>query len=489
MKTNTLIYTLLSGGFLFLAACSDNITPRNVVSQKPSIFPDYTEVTIPATIAPLNFRFNGDYSEIDAVIEGGREGKIHLRDKKQIDIPERKWNQLLDGNKGDSIRFTVSVKQQGGWVRYAPFSIYVSSHPIDHGLVYRLLAPGYEVYSKMGIYQRNLSNFEEKPIFENTLIPGSCVNCHSFRLTDPKFMNLHIRGKKGGTILVNDGNVKILNTKTPKTISNFVYPFWHPSGNFVAYSVNNIKQVFHEARPKKIEVIDLASDIVVYDINKNETIFSDKLMTDTVFETFPTFSPDGKTLYYCAASAKVMPNDYKEVRYNLRSLVFNPETGSFGDSSKVLFDAASIGKSVTFPRPSPDGRYIMFTLTDYGNFSIWHKEADLWLLDLTTGECRVMEAANSSDTESYHSWSSNSRWFVFSSRRIDGLYTRPFIASIDTNGKISKPFLLPQKNPEHNDALLSSYNIPEFISDEVQLDMHMIEDLVNTKGTNVTQRE
>ena len=45
-----------------------------------------------------------------------------------------------------------------------------------------------------------------------------------------------------------------------------------------------------------------------------------------------------------------------------------------------------MGKSLTWPRPSYDGKYLLFTLMDYGYFSIWHEESDQWLLDLQTGE-------------------------------------------------------------------------------------------------------
>ena len=107
----------------------------------------------------------------------------------------------------------------------------------------------------------------------------------------------------------------------------------------------------------------------------------------------------------------------------------------------------------------------MFTLSDYGNFSIWHKEANLWLLDLTSGDLRELSEVNSDDTESFHNWSSNSRWFVFSSRRGDGLYTHLYLASMDENGKISKPFLLPQEDPEtYYDRSVYSYNVPDFVN-------------------------
>jgi hypothetical protein len=68
---------------------------------------------------------------------------------------------------------------------------------------------------------------------------------------------------------------------------------------------------------------------------------------------------------------------------------------------------------------------------------------------------------NSDFTDSYHSWSSNSKWLVFSSRRDDGLTTRPYIAYIDNNGIASKPFILPQSDPEFYNSFLRSFNVPE----------------------------
>jgi len=482
-----LTFVLLSLTIVF-SACSGKVSLGDVLKEQPKLFPDYVNVTIPATIAPLNFKVQDDYSAIDAVFVGKNNLTIHVQDSKEITIPAKDWAKLLEASKGDSLKVTVSIKQHERWKQYAPFGLHVSETPIDYGLVYRLIAPGYEVYSKMGIYQRNLSNFDQSPIVENTLIPGSCVNCHSFRQSDPKNMSFHVRGKKGGTVLMTDGKINLLNTKTQKTISNFVYPYWHPSGNYIAYSVNSTHQVFHAAKGKRVEVVDGASDVLVYDIKKNQPISSLKLMSDSIFETFPSFSPDGRWLYFCSAKHKKMPEEFNKVKYNLCRIAFNPENGTFGEQIDTLFNATALNKSVTFPRPSPDGKYIMFTLIDYGNFSIWHKEADLYLFDVKTGTCRPITEVNSNDTESYHSWSSNSRWFVFSSRRIDGLYTRPFIANIDENGRIGKPFLLPQANTDFYTNLMESFNIPEFITGKVDIDPNLIENLVSgEKGIQVEQ--
>ena len=153
-----------------------------------------------------------------------------------------------------------------------------------------------------------------------------------------------------------------------------------------------------------------------------------------------------------------MPN--REVRYNVMSVPFDARTRTFG-APRLEVDCRTMGKSGTLPRISPDGRYLLITLGDFGQFHIWHKSSDLWVKDLKTGAFYPLRAANSPEVDSYHTWSSNGRWIVFSSRRLDGNFTRPCIAYFDRNGQAHKAFLLPQEDPEHNWLRMKSYNVPE----------------------------
>lgn len=482
------LYIIIGTWCWLLTSCSSSPENAKQESELPQIYPDYLGVTIPVNIAPLCFNMADENAlRIDAVITDSHGNSLHSQGDESVDFDLDDWHTLLAQNLGDSLHVTVSAKYDDGWHTYQSFPIYVSQDSIDYGICYRLIAPGHEVWSKMGIYERDLSSFEERPLIENTQFEG-CVNCHSFNRGNPAEMSLHIRGPHGATLLRHsDGSVTAYNTKTSQTLGLCVYPYWHPSGRYIAYSTNNTNQVFHSADHNRIEVFDSASDLQVYDVEKNELLLSPLLKQDSIYETYPVFSADGRSLYFCAARA--IPEgslQLDSIHYNLCRIDFNPETGNFGNRIDTIVNAESQHKSVSFPRPSYDGRFLCYTLSNYGQFSIWHHEADLWLLDLSSGQSRSMTEANSDDTESFHNWSTASRWLVFSSRRDDGLYTRPYFCHVDDKGMATKPFMLPQRNPRrfYRDRFLS-FNVPEFIIRPTRFDGHKASRIINDKSRKV----
>ena len=454
------IFTLI---LLALAAVACSTADKRTSDQLPPIFPDYAGVTIPVNIAPLNFDVTTPAKRVEATISNGTE-QIVAKGREGVRISPRKWRALLA--EAERLTVTVAVTAEGVCTQYAPFEIEVSRDSIDYGLCYRRIDPGYEYYARMGLYYYDLAENEEHILIENTLLGSSCVNCHSFAKTDPSKMMFHIRGNGGGTLMHLEGENKLLNTKTDATRVSCVYPSWHPEGRYIAYSINDIKQTFHNVPSKLLDVYDYWSDVVIYDTQTGQ-LNTYPILSDTVrMETFPSFSADGRTLYFCSAEPNTVSPP--EVQYELCSVAFDPETGEVGAEITTVWDGE--GTSLLFPRASYDGRYLMVTRSAYGTFPIWHKDADLWLIDLATGERRALDELNSDNTESYHSWSSSSRWVVFSSRRIDGLHTRPFIAHVDDEGRFSKPFLLPQNEPtKWYEGLMQSYNIPEFISAPIDI--------------------
>lgn len=458
-----------------LCACESKPHDVERVEELPEIYPDYADVTIPVDIAPLNFNVEAEgVSCVDVTVRGSIGGEIHTNGKwAKFDIDE--WHDITAQNQGGDLAITVCAEIDGRWRQYKEFVVHVSTYPTNQwGLTYRRVAPGYEVYSKMGIYQRELSNFEERAIFENTSAVGACVNCHTSNKTNPEQIVFHIRGEHGATMIQQRGRREWLKAINDSLKGAMVYPYWHPSGRYCAFSTNQTRQGFHVVKDERIEVFDLSSDILVYDIEKREIITDTIVGTKIYSENIPVFSPDGKWIYFTTARQQDYPLDFKAEKYDLCRISFDAETGRFGDKVDTLFKATDQGKSVTWPRPSYDGRYIMFTLMDYGYFSIWHKESDQWLLDLQTREVRPLAEINSEDADSYHNWSENSRWVVFTSRRGDGLYTQLYLSSIDDAGHFTKPFLLPQENPkEYYSETLFSFNTPDFTKAPVEFDSKM----------------
>lgn len=489
----TLLYFLLAIFASVWTACSHSASePQSAtaLNQMPDIFPDYVDVTIPSEIAPLRFKLRHAPEEAIVSISCGEEKIVcGASGEKGFLIDEKQWNEMLEVSVGKELEVKVYEKIDGNWQMYLPFHWSVSTDAIDPYLVYRLLEPGYEIWNEMGVFQRSLADYKETAVISNHLTNNNCINCHSFPNQDPNQMVLHMRGKGGGTYLFQSGDITKLNGKVSEKIPSLVYPSWHPSGDFIAFSTNQTRQAFHFNDKNRIEVMDYASDVFVYDVKKNEVLTFPQFFSDKAFETFPHFSPDGKTLYFCSAEAQKMPESYENIKYNLCSVSFDPATRSFGNQVDTLYNGKKNDKSVSFPRVSPDGKFLVFTLSDYGNFSIWHKEADLYIANLQDGTVAPLEAANSDNVESYHSWSSNSRWLVFSSRRIDGLYTHPHLIHIDEEGKTGKPFILPQKHVSFYSTYMQSFNIPEFVKGPVEYSSHDIANSTSKTGKTIVIRQ
>ena len=463
-----------------LTACHQATVPTSFTDagKAPDIYPDYRDVTVPVNIAPLTFEWDGACDEIVARLKAGDAEVVCGGDAVQPSTDD--WHALTAKAAGGAIDVEVFAKSGDQWNRYKPFKIYVSNDSIDPYISYRLISPSYVTYEELTLNQRCLENYDEEVMVDNMLcgteVNGQCVNCHNYQQYNPERMQFHARQYQGGTVIAYDGKLRKINMRNDSIISAGVYPAWHPWLPLIVYSTNHTSQSFHTRNLNKIEVFDSASDLIAYDVEKNEVTNIERDTTE--FEVFPCWAPDGKAIYYCSAhfefrdtlshEAEVIQRA-KEIRYNLYRKSFNPETYEFGPR-ELVFCADSLDKSATLPRVSPDGRFLMFTLGNYGVFHIWHHEADLYLMSLSgEGRIRPLDEINSPDTESYHSWSSNGRWVIFSSRRGDGGYTRPFIAHIDADGKGSKPFELPQADPDYHRQFMKSYNIPEFMRGRVEV--------------------
>lgn len=472
----SITFSLLSLLFILISACKADIPKEAKELNEASIpiYPDYSNITIPENIAPLNFTITTPGDEF--ITRYSTSSKEIIVEGANPHIPLKKWRRLFDGS--GSISVDIYIKNRGVWNHYPTF-IWSIKDEIDSYIAYRIIPPSVESYEEISIMQRNISTFEERVIYTNRLVQdnknGQCINCHHFKNYQADRMLFHARQYLGGTILINQHQVSKIDLKTDSTISAGVYPAWHPTHNYIAFSTNRTKQSLHTNNTDKVEVFDIESDLILYNIDENDVSIIENDALE--LECFPAWSPDGKYLYYVSAYVNFPANlnreeyimkNYTSVHYNLYRKPFNPEDATWGKKELVI-DAAKENKSITLPRVSPDGKQLMFTMGNYGVFHIWHSDADLYLLNIEDGTYRNISEINSDNVESYHSWSSNGRWIIFSSRRDDGNYTRLYLSHYNNDGTLSKPFILPQKSPHFYNCFNYSYNIPEFTMNSVDI--------------------
>lgn len=478
---------------ILLCGCSGFTGDAVPAGTELQTVPDIRDVTVPSNIAPPNFTVVTE-SPCRTVFRSG-DYSCSVRGRK-VSVPRRKWRKLTSGS---TVSVTVYTADEGGWSMQEPFAIHIGE-PVDRYVTYRLIPPAYQSYGTIRIEQRDLTSFRTRLVYSNDLVQDherqQCVNCHHFRNHDAGNMQFHTRQYKGGTVILKDGRLKKVDLKTDSTLSAGVYPAWHPTdADLIAYSVNSTTQNFHTVHPNRIEVMDLASDLILYDIGSDSISIIESDPDE--FECFPAWAPDGKTLYYVSAHFHVPDSvdradyiyaHYSDFHYDLYRKPFDPETRTWGKSVKVI-DAASANCSITLPRVSPDGRYLLFTMARYGVFHIWHKDADLYMADLEGNRIRPLKEINSREVESYHSWSSGGRWMIFCSRRYDGNHTRLYLTCLNPDGTFTKPFLLPQRNPETDNGILLSYSIPEFTTGPVPATAHGLASFVrNNEAVRVRFR-
>ncbi len=465
-KTHLVIVTIIS--VILILACTNSSEVQKKIDRLPEIFPDYTGIIIPKNIAPLNFLIKVNAIKYRVEFYGqDHKGFVINSKQPKIIIPINKWKKLLANNSDQKIFIVISIKNfDGTWSEYLPIQNQVSPVNIDSYIVFRHINAALYFWKDMAIVQRDLENFDESEIISNKNTDFNCIHCHTFNRNDPEEMVLHVREAHGGTIIKTKDKLLWLSTKTPHTLSPFVYPSWHPSGRYIAFSNNRISQFFYGFGHRLNFVYDDASDIVIYDIRDNLVFTSPKLASRDL-ENLPNWSPDGKYLYYINCPYGEKSNRDSLMRYNLMRIPFDENTHEFGDP-ELLISAKNTNMSVSFPEVSPDGRFVLICMADYGYFTIGNPTSDLYMFDVKTRKINTLNI-NSPQSESFHSWSSTGRWIVFASKRNDGIITLPYFSYVDTGGVAYKPFVLPVKDPEMLNSGQFNYNRPEFVKSRVDI--------------------
>ena len=456
---------LLYGCHSNIAAIKQACIP---VDRPASINPDYSGIILPPNIAPLNFIVKEPGTDYGIEISSTRGDPITIVTKKpSIRIPEKQWKKLLELNRGEPLRISLYVRDKTGrWLGCKPIHDTISSQPIDRYVTYRTLSFLYNVSRDLRVYERDLGSFTETQLINSNDFAWGCANCHTPENNDPRTFIVQTRSKIFGSSMLLS-----INGAISKIGSKLGYPAWHPGGRLLAFAVYKVQQCFHGAAKNFIDVYDNTSDIVIYDVEKKKAYAVPELFRKETLETWPNWSPDGRYLYFCSGPIlwtdfdKAPPDNFDKVKYGLMRIAYDPANNTWGAVDTVLTPALT-GLSISQPRISPDGRFLLFCMHEYGGYPHTQKSSDLYMMDVATIKYRKL-GVNSDYSESWHGWSKDGRWILFSSKRNGGFFTRIYFSYVDSGGGAHKPFIMPQQDPCFYDSFIKSYNYPEFATGPV----------------------
>jgi tetratricopeptide (TPR) repeat protein len=210
--------------------------------------------------------------------------------------------------------------------------------------------------------------------------------------------------------------------------------------------------------------------LVVYDREKKTYAALPGADDPQYVQTNAVWSPDGKEIVFARAKAyhaahleqqnsalvdeKDVPEftvEKKPFRYDLYRIPFNDGKGG---TAEPIEGASNNGMSNFFPKYSPDGKWIVFCKAN--SYMLLQPDSELYIVPTGGGVARRLRY-NTARMNSWHSWSSNSRWLVFSSK-VNTPYTQLFVTHIDADGNDSPPVLLERFTSPDRAA-----NIPEFV--------------------------
>ena len=398
---------------------------------------------------------------------------------------ESEWAEIKRRSTNSTAELKVAgLGADGKLISQSTITIQTSTDPVGDSIFYREVPlPFIEAVqdpSRIRWRFGSIDSTSQPPaVLENLPV---CGNCHSFSGDgDTLGLDVDYGNDKGGYAILPVSEQMVLNDEKIITWSDFkkddgeatfgLLSQVSPDGRYVISTVKD-RAVF-VATPG-IEYSQLFFPIkgilVVYD-RQTETFAPLPGADDPAYvQSNPTWSPDGEHVVFARAKTYDKPSianassillnendvpefieDNEPFKYDLYRVPFNDGRGGVAEP---IEGASENGKSNFFAEFSPDGKWIVFTQAE--NYMLLMPDSELFIIPAEGGEARRL-SANTPKMNSWHSFSSNSRWLVFSSK-VNTPYTQLFLTHIDEAGNSSPPVVLDRFTSSDRAA-----NIPEFV--------------------------
>ena len=416
---------LFIGMMVCLWACKGSDGDK-LVDALPPMYPDYPNVTLPLNIAPLNFLLRTSTERVEVRLRGKSGESTFIGSNGKIQFPEKEWHALLQRECGGKIEVSVRAQQGDEWLRYKAFTWQIVPEQLDTYIVYRQISPEGE-NRHVELCEREVGNFHERKIMQEEtdgVMPHLSVNT-LYNMTDARSNNVVVLW---------------MPERAMTTSSDCLWEYFGTQSRLCAINREN----------------------------GQSRILADTLSGQTV-RAFPALSADGRSLYYSEAPAAVR-DSLDAWCFSIYHRKFNSQNLTWADAVDTVYYSDTVKVSVVELSLSPDGQYLLFATTAYGLPSSGHRDSDLRMLHLNSGRLDSLEFVNTEAAEGQPSWTSDSHWFVFMSKKGDGLYGKPYFCYVDSAGVAHKPFMLPQRDPARYDYMLESLENPMMVSRPMESD-------------------
>jgi tetratricopeptide (TPR) repeat protein len=340
-------------------------------------------------------------------------------------------------------------------------------------------------------YLGSINGGKPRRILDNIPV---CANCHSFSDNGFLAMDVDYANDKGSYIIapVSDSIHLLMDKiitwtdykKEDGVITYGLLSQISPNGKYVLSTVKD-RSVFVAVDNLEYSQLffPIKGIIAVYDRATKKFYELPGASDKKYVQSNPNWSPDNSEIMFTRANryisskidnsegvllniedAKEFTTKQKDFKFDLFRLKFNNGTGG---KATAIEGASDNGKSNFFARYSPDGKWVVFCQSE--NFMLLQPDSKLYIMPASGGTPRLMNC-NTKNMNSWHSWSPDSRWLVFSSKS-RGPYTQLYLTHIDENGNDSPPVFL-----ENMAFETKASNIPEFFNNKGYNLSKMIDD-------------
>jgi Tol biopolymer transport system component len=449
---------------------------------KESRLPRFLTVTeppdnalFPANLCPPVIEWsdhNNDWWQVCVTVPGTPLQWTGTSDERKLQLPDDVWAKIRGLAPRRAVLVVKGVKRSGLWSRARetvhvskPVAFAVSTDAADRAVVFRQIDPPFSRFKTPNVYVRDLGEKDARVFLKSRR--EYCFNCHQFSNRSGTSGKMAIQVRYLGFETKEEPTYLAVYDIARKTGERVILPFklqmttfmsWSPDGKKLAYSANQqlatLPPIVHETQVAG----ESTSDIGIYDTERARTWLLPGASDPKLLEIFPNWSADGKYVVFSSAPAGLYPS---LTHYRLHMVPLN---GGRGGKAVPVPGTERPDKSDYFARWSPDGKWFTFARADAD--ALLKSSSDIWIMSADfKGEARPLECNAPCATDSWYSWSSNSRWIVFVSKREDGVYGRMYLTHIDERGHASPAVKVPVWNPP-----MMSANVPEFTIEVPKID-------------------